>query len=164
MLQDICDHPEAHWVHPIYVAGLSDLTSKSGLNEAQIAGWRYLARMEGNRNYGVELELKSEKGDYTFAELDKGPFLDGMFKVLEDEDISGKIAAGLLKPAVLRINAMGVFAVWLRAEKPSKEIIIVMPPAPSYLEPWPARYTVKRFQTILSGAVKRRMKAGDNRV
>ncbi|HZS09088.1 MAG TPA: hypothetical protein VFD58_29915 [Blastocatellia bacterium] len=153
MIRDILAQPDQHWPHPVYVAGLRDMASANGLRKAQMIGWRYLARVGSDRNYAIEVQHDDDGTDHRLAELDKGPYIDGMYRVLGDKNLARKVGATALRPAVLRINALKVFAVWLRADDPEKELIIPIPPAPPPLKPWQA-YTVKEFQDELRDEAK----------
>src|SRR5438876_6434751 len=81
MIQDILAHPDQHWPHPVYVVGLRDMTSPNGLRKAQMIGWRYLAQVGSDRNYAIEVQHDDDGSDHRLAELDKGPYIDGMYKV-----------------------------------------------------------------------------------
>ncbi|MBK7601185.1 MAG: hypothetical protein IPJ07_22720 [Acidobacteria bacterium] len=164
MFKEICEHPEKSWVHPVFVAGLSDLSAPNGLGKARNAGWRFLVQHGSKRNYAVELEPNPKGDGYAFAELDKGPFIDGMCDILENNEIAEKINSGKFKLTVLRLNAMRIYALWLRSDKPAKDIIIVIPPGPAYLKTWPDVYNIKGFESALKTAAKRMVKMNSRSV
>ncbi|HEX4946005.1 MAG TPA: hypothetical protein VFZ34_05055 [Blastocatellia bacterium] len=143
MMNDVLADVPAHWPHPVYRIGLSDMATATALQKAELIGWRYLARSGGDRNFAVEVQV--DEDEHSFAELDKGPYIDGIYRVLQDKVLAAKIGTTVLRPAVLRLNALGVFAVWLQTEVPDNELIIPLPPTPSYLAPW-QEYSRARFQ------------------
>ena len=90
----------------------------------------------------------ADGANYQVAELDHGPFVDGIYKVLEDQDLAEALGAAVYRPAALRINVLNVFAVWLRTEGPDNDIIIPLPPTPIALESG-RLYTTEQFENAL---------------
>jgi hypothetical protein len=78
--------------------------------------------------------------------------------VLADEKIAEKAGETDLNLSVLRINAMDIFAVWLKADESQKDIIVPVEPAPEYLKPWRA-YSVEEFEDTLKPEAKRDLKS-----
>ena len=156
MMKEVLADVSKHWPHPVYRTGLKDMITTNGLRKAEIIGWRYLARSGSDRNYAIEVQIEDDGTEHCFAELDKGPYIDGFYRVLNDEGIAKTAGATVFKPAVLRINALGIFAVWLRTNDPEKEIIIPLPPAPSYLVTW-RQYSIKHFQDALRDKAKAKL-------
>lgn len=153
MMKEILADVPKHWPHPVYCAGLKEMAGTNGLRKAEMVGWRYLAQSGNDRNYAIEVQMEDDGTDHQFAELDKGPYIDGIYRVVNDESIAKKAGATVLRPAFLRINAMAIVAVWLRTDDPEKEIIIPLPPTPSYLVPW-QQYSIKHFQDALRDRAK----------
>lgn len=156
MMQAVLADWQKHWPHPVYRVGLKEMASANGLRKAELVAWRYLARSGNDRNYAIEVQMDDDGTDHQFAELDKGPYIDGIYKVLQDESLTKKAGATIFKPAVLRINAMAIFAVWLQSNEPEKEIIIPLPPTPSYVVPW-QQYSVQHFQDALREQAKEKL-------
>lgn len=159
MIRDVVDHPDQHWPHPVYTTGLKDMASSNGLSNAEMIGWRYLANLGSERNYAIEVQQDPEWDGQQVTEIDKGPFIDGIHRVLQDKSIAEKAGETDLTLSVLRINAMGIFAVWLRADDSEKDIIVPVQPAPKYLKPWHA-YSVEEFEAALKPEAKRDLKSG----
>ena len=155
-IPDVLDHPDRHWSHPVYVVGLREMASASGLKKARVIGWRYLVRADDHRNYAIEVQQGAGRGGHRLAELDKGPFIDGLYHVLEHQDLVDAAGPPILKLAVLRISAMMIFAVWLQASTADKGVIVPIPPTPHYLKPWQT-YTVKQFEDALRGEAQEDM-------
>ncbi|MBS1807982.1 MAG: hypothetical protein JST84_07305 [Acidobacteria bacterium] len=148
MMTDVLSDVSRHWPHPVYRIGLKEMASTNGVRKAEVVGWRYLAQAGNDRNYAIEVQMDERGKDHQFAELDKGPYIDGIYRVLKDETLAKKAGATLLRPAFLRINALAIAAVWLRCDEPEKEMIIPLPPTPSYLVPW-QQYSIKHFEDVL---------------
>jgi hypothetical protein len=156
MIRQVVAHPEQAWPHPVYVAGLRDMASAQGLRRAEPTGWRYLARSGSDRNYAIEVQHDEDGDRHQLSEVDKGPYIDGMYKVLADQSLARKLGAVLYRPALLRINAMRVFAVWLQTRDQTKDILIPIPPAPPFLSPWQP-YSVREFQDALRDEAKEQL-------
>ena len=127
-MKDVLADVPKHWPHPVYRICLKDMAGTNGLRKAEIIGWRYLAQSGNDRNYAIEVQMEDDGADHQFAELVNGPYIDAIYKILQDESLIKKAGATVLNPALLRINALGVVALWLRANDPEKEIIIPLPP------------------------------------
>ena len=160
ILRDVLAHPERHWPHPVYIAGLRDMAAGGGLQQAEQIAWRYLAReTSGNRNYAIEVQDDPEWHGQQIAEIDRGPFVDAMYQLLEDVGLARRAAGAEMKLSALRINALGIFAVWLRAEQAENDLIIPLQPAPEFLTPGQP-YSIDEFQQTLQPRAKSRLKAG----
>jgi hypothetical protein len=120
-----------------------------------------LVKFEGDRNHAVEVQQDADGSNHRFSELDKGPFIDGMCRVLEEKGLDEKTDDSALKLSVVRINALGVFALWLQADDPNKDRVIAISPTPPYLKPWPETYTVAEFQAVLRDEARRELEAED---
>ena len=121
-----------------------------------MTGWRYLAHSGSNRNYAIEVQVDDEGTNHQFAELDKGPYIDGIYRLLKNDDLLNKPSAATFKLAVLRLNALGVFAVWLQTAEPGQAVFIPLPPTPRYLVPL-QQYTTNQFQDVLRDKAKEKL-------
>ncbi len=147
MLNQAHDRPSEHLPHPVYAVGLDDMASGDGLKKARVIGWRYLAESSGGRNYLIEVH-QTPDGFHRFGGVEKGPLVEAMLKVIDEAKLDQKISSGVYTLAVLAIQALGVFALWLNANEVDAEIVVV-PPAPRGLQPWPTTYTVEQFEEAL---------------
>lgn len=154
MIRQVVAHPAGAWPHPVYVAGLRDMASAQGLRRAEQTAWRYLARSGSDRNYAIEVQHDGDS--HQLSEVDKGPYIDGMYKVFGDQKLARRLGAVSYRPAVLRINAMKVFAVWLQTRDSEKDILIPIPPNPPFLSPW-QMYSAREFQDVLRDEAKEQL-------
>ncbi|MFN0086737.1 MAG: hypothetical protein ACKVX9_15210 [Blastocatellia bacterium] len=157
IIRDVLAHPDQHWPHPVYIAGLRDMAAKDGLRLAERIAWRYLAHASGNLNYAIEVQDDSDQDEQQLTEIDKGPVIDAMYQVLEDKKLAQRAGDADMKLSVLRINAMGIFAVWLRADDADDDLIIPLQPAPDFLTPGQT-YSIEEFQEALQPRAKSRLK------
>lgn len=147
-IQAATDNWQQFWPHPVYCVGLKEMSSPAGLRKAELIGWRFLGKLGNDRNYALEVQVDKDGKNYYFSELDKGPYIDGIYRIVNDEALIKKTGATIFRPAILRINAMAVFAVWLRTGDAEKDILIPLPPNPSYVTPW-QQYSINHFQDAL---------------
>lgn len=148
MIRQVVAHPDQSWPHPVYVVGLRQMASTGGLRHAEQTAWRYLARSGSDRNYAIEVQHDEDGTGHVLSEVDKGPYIDGLYKVLKDQKLARKPGAGSFRPAVLRINAMRIFALWLQTHDPEQDLLIPIPPVPPFLSPWQT-YSAREFEDAL---------------
>jgi hypothetical protein len=157
MIRSVLADPGGHRPHPIYIAGLRDLAAPDGLRRAEQAGWRYLTQSGGN--CAIEVGDDPDGDGLQLTEIDNGPFIDGLCRVLEDPELARNTSADDLSLSVLRVNGLGIFAVWLRADDSRNDLIIPLQPTPDYLKPG-RTYSVEEFQDALKPQAKRNLKSG----
>lgn len=142
MIREVLADVPKSWPHRIYCAGLEEIAAAQGLNQVTMIGWRYLVRSgsDSDRNYAIEVQMDSN-GQHNFAKLDKGPYIDGMNRLVRDPILAQELGATMFTPAVVRINALAIVAVWLRHPAPEKELII---PLSMNVAPW-KKYSIPQF-------------------
>ena len=143
------DSPQDHEPHPMYVVGLKDMAASGGLSKAIIVGWRYLSVSGSERKFAVEVHQDPDGSNHRFAGLSHGPAVEALIRVIEDYRIRQPIESGAFTLSTLSIPALDISAVWLRAASGGDDMLIVVPPAPSYLKPWPDTYTVQQFENAV---------------
>ena len=153
MMREVLRDLPHHWPHPVYRVGLSEAASAQGWAKPELIGWRYLAHSESDREYAIEVQVEDDGVQHQFAELDKGPYIDGIFRVLKDASLQPKAGPTVYHLAVLRLNALGVFAVWLQTDNPDQALFIPLPPTPRCLVPW-QQYTTNQFQDAVRDKAK----------
>ncbi len=140
------DFPQEHNPHPMNVAGLKDMASSGGLSKATIFGWRYLSVSGGERKFAVEVHHDPDGSNHRFAGLSHGPAVEALITVIEDDRIRQQTESGDFTLSTLSIPALDISALWLRAASGGDDTLIVVPPAPPFLRPWPDTYTVRQFE------------------
>ncbi len=155
MMRDALRDPSHHWPHPVYRVGLSEAASVKGWAKPELIGWRYLAHSESDRYYAIEVQVEEGGTQHQFAELDKGPYIDGIHRIVTDDGLWQKPGTPDFKLAVLRLNALGVFAVWLQTDEPEQSLFIPLPPKPRWLPQ--QQYTTTQFQDALRDKAKEKL-------
>lgn len=146
LLEHMHDFPQEHNPHRIYAGGLKDMSASGGLSKATIVGWRYLSISGSAKRFAVEVHHDPDGSNHHFAGVIRGPAIEQLVSVIEDDRIRHQIDNSDLLLSTFSIPALDVSAVWLRATSDSQDMIIVVPPAPPFLKPWPDTYTVQQFE------------------
>jgi hypothetical protein len=149
ILKHVHDFPQEHNPHAMNVAGLKDMASSGGLSKAIIIGWRYLSVSGGERKFAVEVHHDPDGSNHRFAGLSHGPAVEALITLIEDDRIRHQIESGAFTLATLSIPALDISALWLRAASGGDDMLIVVPPAPPFLKPWPDTYTVQQFENAV---------------
>ncbi|MBI3423437.1 MAG: hypothetical protein HY011_10915 [Acidobacteria bacterium] len=155
MFREVCNDPEAHWPHPVYLMNEDDLLAGDGLNTARLVGWQFLAKAAGGRAYAIEVQGGLAGKDCRFANLAHGPFVDGLCQALENPDLQEQLSSGSAQLAVLVLSELGTQAAWFRTTNPAQGFLFVVQKVSDVLRPWPAFYTVKQFEEALRQEVQR---------
>lgn len=158
-LRKVSARPAEHHPHPVYTVGLADMAGAEGLSKATVTGWRYLAQSEEQHHYSFVVRHGPAGDDHRFTEMNRGPFVAGTLQVLADAKLHAELDAGVYRLSVLTVSALNIFALWLHAPEPGREVIAVVPPAPRYLEPWPKLYTLEEFQDAVRPQAARKLAA-----
>lgn len=143
------DSPQEHKPHPIYVVGLRDMASTGGLSKATLIGWRYLAVSSSERKFAVEVHHDADGSNHHFAGLSHGSAVEALINVVEQVRIHQQNNSGVFTLSTLSIPTLDISAVWLRAKNGGDDRVDVVPPAPSYLKPWPHIYTGEQFENAV---------------
>jgi hypothetical protein len=157
MLRELSERPQDHQPHPVYVVGLADMAGDAGLSKASILGWRYLAQSDQARNYSFVVHQDAGGASHRFAEMNRGLFVEGTLNIISDSQLQAKLDQGTYDLSVLMIHALGLFALWLRAKDAARDLIAMVPPAPSYLEAWPKLYSLEDFQNAVKPEAIRKL-------
>ena len=148
MFRAVCDAPAAHWPHPVFVLDDDDLLAGSGLGAVQLVGWQFLAQADSARAYAIEVQGELDGKHCRFANLEHGPFVDGLCQTLTDADLQERLRSGSAQLAVLVVSELGTKAAWFRTANPRQDFLFVLQKVAD-LNPWPAIYTVKQFEEAL---------------
>ena len=159
MLQQVHDAPEDHTPHEIGTVDLKELASGTGLQATRVIGHRYLTRA-ADKDFAVEVQQVGRDGQHQFAEVTHGRIVDNVKQILDDPDLQRLLGAGSFTVLMLRINALGLHALWFqREENREADLIACVPPTPPYLEPWPRTYTREEFEGAVKNEAQRKLTA-----
>jgi hypothetical protein len=159
LLQQVHDAPEDHMPHEIATVDLKELASGTGLQTARVIGHRYLTRAS-DKDFAVEVQQVGRDGRHQFAEVTHGRIVDNMKQVLDDPDLQRLMGAVSFTVLMLRINTLGLHALWFRpVEDSNADLIACVRPTPPYLEPWPKTYTREEFAEVVKDEAQRKLTA-----
>jgi hypothetical protein len=159
MLQQVHDAPEGHTPHEVATVDLRDLASAAGLQSARIVGHRYLTRAE-EKNFAVEVRQVGRDARQQLAEVSHGQTVESVKQILDDPGLQQLVARSSFRVLTLRINALGIHALWFRAiENAEADLIVCVAPAPPYLQLWPKTYTRTEFEDAVRNEAQRKLTA-----
>ena len=157
MLQQVHDAPEDHMPHEIASIDLRELASGTGLQAARVIGHRYLTRA-ADKNFAIEVQHVSRDGQHQLAEVTHGRIVENVKQILDDPDLQRLVGASSFTVRMLRINTLGVHALWFQAQENSEaDLLACVPPTPAYLEPWPKTYTREEFEEAVKDEAQRKL-------
>jgi hypothetical protein len=159
MLQSAHDTPDAALPHNVYSLDLKDLASGNGLAAVQFVGRRYFARSADGTHFAIEVHKDKKTAKHHLGEVARGNLVDAAQQILNDPLLKEKLSGADFTLSTLRINALGIHALWFHADKPVTDIIIGIPLTPPYLEPWPRTYNREEFETAVKDAAKQKLEA-----
>ena len=159
MIQSAHDSPTTALPHPVYSADLQDLASEKGLSSLRLVGYRYFAQSADGTHFAIEVHQNKKTAKHEFAEVARGNVVDGVRGILDDPVLQQKLSVGSFTLSLLRINALGIYALWFHADEPATDIIIGVPLTPPYLESWPKTYNREEFETAVKDAAKQKLES-----
>jgi hypothetical protein len=139
--------------HPVYNVSLKDLADGKGLSTATLVSWRYLLS-DGESTSVAEVSApRSKKEPHAFAMLNRGPFVGSLVETVDAATTNKAFASTKFEMAVLHVPALYALALWLRADKAAKNIVIPLAPAPAPLTAGKS-YSEDEFVAALLPAAK----------
>ena len=118
--------------HRVWTAAPHEIDKSRNLRSIGNSSWRFLVK---NRNGSpLAAEVMQISGQYRWASLTDGPFvasLPALFEEVQRNERDGQD----FEFSLLRITALYVVTVWLRALDPGKDKFIPVAPSPPWLPP-----------------------------
>lgn len=155
LLQRAAGSPAEHLPLPIYAIGLQALAGTEGLCHAESVGWLYLP--PDQRYVAIEVQQRQAGDKHIFAAVHRSHLIERLRQLLANPAVQQSDGNTPYHPAVLRSYALYTFALWLRAANAPDSRLIVVPPAPPQLRPWPTSYSIEQFQTALRAEATRQL-------
>lgn len=159
MIQSAHDTPDAALPHTVYSVDLQDLATGNGLATLQLVGHRYFAKSADGTHFAIEVHQDKKTAKHKLGEVARGNIVDGVQQILNDPSLQEKLSGADFTLSTLRINALGIHALWFHADEPVTDIIIGVPLTPPYLESWPKTYNREQFETAVKDAAKQKLEA-----
>ena len=159
MIQSAHDTPDAALPHTVYSVDLQDLATGKGLAALQLVGRSYFAKSADGTHFAIEVHQDKKTAKHKLGGVARGNIVDGVQQILNDPSLQEKLSGADFTLSTLRINALGIHALWFHAEQPVTDLIICVPLTPPYLEPWPRTYNREEFETAVKDAAKQKLEA-----
>lgn len=118
--------------HPVYDLRLDDVAADKGIDAAELVGWRYLLEDNGRTVALADVSSPTTGSPVEFTAFNTGRFAAATRDGLEAAEHLDFVKNGDFEFRVLRIPALYVIAIWLRATS-GDDAIIPLAPAPDPL-------------------------------
>ena len=141
-----------HLPHKVFHVDLRDVTSGLGFTRARIVSWRYLYT-DKQGHTAVEVQ-QTDDGTHHLHESHSGPMVDEQ-KALQLSLVNRKELHHMnFENAYLRVFALKICALWLRAPNREHDYFIPLPPYFYDLQAGQL-YTTEKFVEIIQGAISK---------
>lgn len=134
--------------HPVYTVGLDRLAAGDRpLESADLVAWRAL--LEEDKEVVAAVELPGPAPGRAGAVVNRGAFVESTVAALNVAERQERVAAERHELRLLRVNALYLLALWLRAAEATADLFVPLSPAPPPLRPDTA-YESAAFEEQLS--------------
>jgi hypothetical protein len=121
--------------HPVHALGLRALAEGQGLEAAELTGWRYLVQRRERTIASAELHGADPGTPEARAlELNEGPFVRATETAIDDLAERPELAEATYELRLLRIPAVYVIALWLRAADGDGDLLVPIGETPPEVE------------------------------
>jgi hypothetical protein len=156
--------PELSRPHRVYTFGISDLLAGVNLEDAKIAGWRYLVTPSSGGPPPSQSRPVAEVSDVGgaphFASYHEGWLGDLTDKAIDAVEQMPAVENGNFELRMLRIPAIKVDSLWLKSQNQSPDLIFVVASDAAEIEAQ-TLYDASNFMGLAKQAASR-LKSDDN--
>jgi hypothetical protein len=120
--------------HRVYDPALDALASGAALSRLEPGSWRCLIADRGGALAAAEVDLDGAGRVEGVVHLNHGPFVAGTAEAVRAAEADPRVAAHGFELRLLRVAAIHLVALWLRAETaPGDDLLVPVAPAPRWL-------------------------------
>mgnify|MGYP006174575837 CR=1 FL=1 len=101
----------------------------------QLVGRSYFAKSADGTHFAIEVHQDKKTAKHKLGGVARGNIVDGVQQILNDPSLQEKLSGADFTLSTLRINALGIHALWFHADKPVTDIIIGVPLTPLRIPP-----------------------------
>ena len=141
--------------HAIYDLHAEEIASGGGLETANATGFRYLVAANGGSIAAAEVLTDANGKAALLANLNYGPFVEATAKGFAQVASLDAVSRGNYEARVLRFSAIGLMAIWLKADAGGADIIYPLAPAPPMLTANQS-YTAEAFLNAIHPLAQKR--------
>lgn len=117
--------------HPVYALGLIDIGNDRPLTTSKPTGWRFLIVEADRVIAGIEVDIASDTKELRFGRIVQGPFEAATETAIRAAESSAHVRETTFEVHLLRVPALTVEALWLRARDAGKDVFVPLAPAPA---------------------------------
>jgi hypothetical protein len=142
--------------HPVYTLGLRALVEDAGLAAAELTGWRYLVQQGDSTIASAEIHLGAAGPDASRLEVNEGPFVRATESAIAKAEELPELERVTYELRLLKIPAVYVIALWLKAEDEGEDVLIPIGETPPEVES-DRPYSLKDLQAALAEEARKQV-------
>jgi hypothetical protein len=119
--------------HRVWTAAPHEISRSTNFRSIDNASWRFLVK--GRNGAPLAAEVIQISGGYRWASLNDGSFVASLPPLFEEARQNELLDGKDFEFSLLRVSALYVVAVWLRASAPADDKFIPVAPSPTWLLP-----------------------------
>lgn len=116
--------------HAVYDIRADKIAAGDGLETAELTGYRYLILSSIGSIAAAEVQVEQSGGAVLVPNINYGPFVDATTDALDRLKNRDEIANASFEARLLRIAAIFVVGIWLKADDDSLSMVYPLAPAP----------------------------------
>jgi hypothetical protein len=134
--------------HPVHTMTLDDATQTRLPAWEAVIRWRFLVE-DGDRTVAaVEVRIDRDTGAPRLAQVEEGALVHGAATAIGIAEAAAEVDATMFELGLLRVPALSVEALWLRALNAADDRFMPLDPAPQRFESF-RLYSVRTFLSLL---------------
>jgi hypothetical protein len=141
--------------HAVYDLRADEVAAGKALSSARATGFRYLIGPTGTPAAAAEVITDGAGAAQIVANINYGPFVSSSARALQAIPDISETQAGSYEVRLLRFSAIGVVALWLKADVGGTDILYPLAPVPSVLQA-EKPYTPQDFFAAIMPMAERR--------
>lgn len=142
--------------HPVYTLGLRALAEGEGLASAELTGWRYLVQRGDTTIASAEIYMGPAAPGASGLEVNEGPFVRATESAIEKAEGLPQLERATYELRLLKIPAVYVIALWLKAEGEGEDVLIPIGETPPEVES-DRSYSPEELQGALAEQARRQL-------
>jgi hypothetical protein len=146
--------------HAVYDLDADKVAAGGGLETARATGFRYLVNTAGNSVAAAEVQVDASGAAQVLANVNFGPFVAATSQALAYLSTLSQVASRSYEARLLRFAAIGVMAIWLKADEADADIVYPLAPVPDMLQPGKTYAPADFFAAVMLLAKKRAANRG----
>ncbi len=122
------------WPHAVYDLPADLIAGGSGLESAHLTSYRYLVNAGATPVAAAEVQTDASGAASLVANINYGPFVEATAKAFAQLESGNEARAGSFEARLLRIAAIPLLAIWLKADAGGSDLLYPLAPVTDGLQ------------------------------